>query len=84
MKLIDSLLLPGRDFNRRYCLPECFGSRRARANACIIPNSSARQDDRSAAHPDSIANGHGSCLGFAKCKETVTSGFSKPAAAFTG
>lgn len=79
MKLIDSLLLPGRDFYRRYCLPECFWSRRARANACIIPNSNARQDARSAAHPDDITNGRGSRLSSAKCKGTVTSGFSKPA-----
>lgn len=74
MKLIDSLLLPGRDFYRRYCLPECFWSRRARANACIIPNSNARQDARSAAHPDSITNGRESRLSSAK-----SSGFSKPA-----
>ena len=63
MKLIDSLLLPGRDA--------------ACANDYIIPNSNARQDDRSAANPDIIANGHGSCLGSAKCKGTITSGFSK-------
>ena len=75
IELIDSLLLPGRDFYRRYCLPECFGSRRC-LRQCLHYSQQQRLGRMPAPPPiQTVLPMVTELSGFCKCKETVTSGF---------